>query len=467
MPPPPAAEPAMSGTTGSGAKGDCGPLGPAPPRRPRSRTGLARAAGEAERTRGARCATPLGTGAEKKSCVASTAPSGRPRSGGGGPAAVPPVDDDAARGCAAVARARSARRRQGRRGCRPRRWASRPAPARRGSNLSRRQDPHRRRTSSSTPSSSPRAERWPARVRHAPVQFHTQVQVSGAPGALTRARRGVGPGGARAVARRARLRASRALAAVAVTPPGALAPLGDAVTPGALRARRRRRSPRGWPRRRRTPSRPVPPPHRRRRSPPESRPPAAPAPRASSCAGAAWSVVAAAGVAAASWEAVAAGAEAPPSVDADVPGAAAAPPLAAAALLVLVWVTAPSSPGLSTRTETLTLAGPAWALPALALTPPAALAPALLACATVPFSPGLSTRTETFTLAGCACSATAAPVAAATAAEASSARAAGAMRKTTVATSAPSRALRRNRSWTPAIARFMPPSGARVPCNHR
>jgi len=60
-----------------------------------------------------------------------------------------------------------------------------------------------------------------------------------------------------------------------------------------------------------------------------------------------------------------------------------------------------------------------------------------------------------------------APVAAATAAEASSVRAAGAMRETTVATSAPSRALRRNRSWAPAIARLMPPSSARVPCNHR
>ena len=188
----------------------------------------------------------------------------------------------------------------------------------------------------------------------------------------------------------------------------------------------------------------------------------------------------AAGVAAPSCDAVAAGAEAPPSVDADVPAAAAWPPLAAAALLVLVWVTAPSSPGLSTRTETLTLAGPAWALPALALTPPAALAlvplaltppaalaPALLAWVTEPFSPGLSTRTETFTLADCACSAMAAPVAAATAAEGSSARAAGARRSTTAATSAPGGRVRRNTSRAPVIGHFMPPSAARNPCNHR
>jgi hypothetical protein len=188
-------------------------------------------------------------------------------------------------------------------------------------------------------------------------------------------------------------------------------------------------------------------------------------------------------VAAASWEADAAGAEAPPSVGADVPVAAVAAPLAAAALLVLVWVTAPSSPGLSTRTETLTLAGPAWALPAvaltppvalalpppavLALTPPAALAPALLACVTEPFSPGLSTRTETFTLAGCVCPATAAPVAAATAAVASSARAAGAREKTTMAANTPRSSVRRSRSWAPVIAHFMPPSRARDPCNHR
>ena len=66
MPPPPAAEPARSGTTGSGVKGDCGPLRSAPPRRPRSRRGLACAAGEAERTRGARCATPLGPGQRRR-----------------------------------------------------------------------------------------------------------------------------------------------------------------------------------------------------------------------------------------------------------------------------------------------------------------------------------------------------------------------------------------------------------------
>jgi hypothetical protein len=41
------------------------------------------------------------------------------------------------------------------------------------------------------------------------------------------------------------------------------------------------------------------------------------------------------------------------------------------------------------------------------------------------------------------------------------------MRKTTEATSDPSSRMRRRRSWAPAIARFMPPSPARDPCNHR
>jgi hypothetical protein len=170
--------------------------------------------------------------------------------------------------------------------------------------------------------------------------------------------------------------------------------------------------------------------------------------------------------------AAAAGVEAPPSLD--------AVPLAAAPPAVFVCVTAPSSPALFTRTETLTLAGPAWAPPAVALTPPgaltpsvetlappAALAPALLACVTVPFSPGLSTRTETFTLAGCACCAMAAPEAAAAAAEASSARAAGAQMSTTSPSRIPSGSTRRNGSKAPAIAHFMPPDGARDPCNHR
>src|SRR6266540_6139003 len=100
---PPPAEPAMSGTVGSGPNGRGGPSPPAPPRRPRSRTGVARVAGEARRTRGARCLTPLGARGEKKSCVAPTAPAVGSETGGGGPARVPPVDDaarvDAAGAC--------------------------------------------------------------------------------------------------------------------------------------------------------------------------------------------------------------------------------------------------------------------------------------------------------------------------------------------------------------------------------
>ena len=181
MPPPPAAEPAMSGTTGVGGEGGLrsAGAGAAPPT---ARTHRIGARGRRSGThpggevRGAAGTRPR----EEELRGGDGADAAGPRSGGGGPAAVPPVD-----GCGARVRGLGRRdrcvQRQGRRGCRPRRWASRPAPARRGSNLSRRQVPHRRSTSSSTPSSSPRAERWPAHSRHAPVQFHTQVQVSGAP----------------------------------------------------------------------------------------------------------------------------------------------------------------------------------------------------------------------------------------------------------------------------------------------
>jgi len=69
-------------------------------------------------------------------------------------------------------------------------------------------------------------------------------------------------------------------------------------------------------------------------------------------------------------------------------------------------VTAPLSPGLLTRTDTLTFAGVACCVPALdaasvgaglALVEPLA---ATFACATEPSVPGLSTRTETLTFAG-------------------------------------------------------------------
>jgi hypothetical protein len=285
-------------------------------------------------------------------------------------------------------------------------------------------------------------------VTHAPVQFHTHVQVSGAPDAS-----------ADAAGVEALLLSAEAAGVVAVscdtlalgadtlsgeTPTlGAVTPLLDTVTPGALTV-------------------------------------------ASSAFSCFFGVVDAAGVDA-------------PSFD------AAAVPLVAAALDVFACVTAPSLPGLSTRTDTLTLAGAAWAAPevavavpaavapplsvavvppaavvlapplSVALAPPAvvavaapaALAPALLTCVTGPVSPALFTRTDTFTLAGCACSAMAAPEAAATAAGSPSAHAAGAVASTTNASSVPSGRTRRSRSWAPAIARSMPPGGARNPCNHR
>jgi hypothetical protein len=412
---------------------------------------------------------------EKKSCVAATAPSVGCETGGGGPARVPPVDGEAAPvallgalGASAICVGSAAGAAgvsdtvNGVTSLPGEAGAPGDAPA----------------GSASAPQVQFQTQFQPERaapvcaLRHAPLQVHTQVQVSGTPGGLAELGEAVTPG---ALAPLPEALAAGALAPVglAVTPgaltplmlavtPGAravsgvalaasvLTPASDALTPGTLTLLAETLA----------------------------------AGRLSCLAGAGGVCAdAAAGVAAASWEADAAGAEAPPSVGADVPEAAVAPPLAAAALLVLVCVTAPSSPGLFTRTATLTLAGPACALPALALTPPgalalpplaafaltppAALAPALLACVTEPFSPGLSTRTETFTLAGCACCATAAPVAAATAAVASSARAAGAKNKTTMAANAPRSSVRRSRSWAPVIGHPMPPRGARVPCNHR
>jgi hypothetical protein len=91
-------------------------------------------------------------------------------------------------------------------------------------------------------------------------------------------------------------------------------------------------------------------------------------------------------------------------------------------------VTAPSSPGLSIRTETFTLPGAVWT--------------------TAPESPGLSTRTETLTLAGAAIS---------------SARAGA---HASVPT-APRRSRHRRRTRAPAIAPSMPPNAGDDPCNRR
>ena len=59
-------------------------------------------------------------------------------------------------------------------------------------------------------------------LRHAPVQFHTQVQVSGAPGAVTALGEALAPG-ALAPSLVALDSGVRALAAVVMTPPGAIA----------------------------------------------------------------------------------------------------------------------------------------------------------------------------------------------------------------------------------------------------
>ena len=250
MPPPPAAEPAMSGTMGSGAKGDLRSAGPpAPPRRPRSRTAIgARGRRSGTHPGGEVRERRLGPVAEKKSCVASTAPAaGRGRAAAGRPpcrrSTTRRAGAPAWRGAIGVSTAGAA----GLSGTAMGVASSPGAPglelvAAAGSASSAHVQFH--------------TQFQPARgalagaLRHAPVQFHTQVQVSGAPGALTRARRGVGPGGARAVARGARLRVcsrsppwrSRRRA------PRAAGRSGHA---GSTARRRRRRSPRGWPRRRR------------------------------------------------------------------------------------------------------------------------------------------------------------------------------------------------------------------------
>ena len=73
---------------------------------------------------------------------------------------------------------------------------------------------------------------------------------------------------------------------------------------------------------------------------------------------------------------------------------------------MFVWVTAPSSPGLSTRIETLTLLGSDWVAVAAASAETAGSAVAACAldstefvCTTSPESPWLATRTETATFA--------------------------------------------------------------------
>ena len=321
MPPPLAAEPTMSGDEGSGSNGLCDPPPPAPPRRPRSRTGLARAAGEsAMHPGGEGCASAAwGEGGEELLRVdgAGRRRGGRRRRAG----AVPPVDD-AARGGAA-ARTRDRQRRVGSGRSRAvdhgdgRRVAAPAAPR---SQTPRWRVAAHRSTSSSRPSSSPRAERWPAR-RGTPRSSSTpRSRCRVTPGALAAPGEALAPAalalspealaaGARAAAGRGGHASRRARAGWPTrSRPGRCAPSPETLATTVRSRRRRRRSP---PR----PSR-LPRDARRRRS--ASR--AGRGPRARGRSGRR------AGVAAASWEAVAAGAEAPPSVDAAVPGAAAWPP---------------------------------------------------------------------------------------------------------------------------------------------
>jgi hypothetical protein len=125
---------------------------------------------------------------------------------------------------------------------------------------------------------------------------------------------------------------------------------------------------------------------------------------------------------------VGAGALAGAAGDDSPSGLVAAWPLALTPPVELACVTAPSSPGLSTRTETFTLPSATWM--------------------TGPLSPGLSTRTETLTLPGAATSSARAGPAAST-------------------TSAPVRRAHRRRRRVPAIAGSMPPNRADDPCNRR
>jgi hypothetical protein len=78
----------------------------------------------------------------------------------------------------------------------------------------------------------------------------------------------------------------------------------------------------------------------------------------------------------------------------------------AEALAAFAWVTAPSSPGENTRTETFVLAAPscravlsACVAAVRSLASAVAVAVAVFVCETVPESPGLPTRTETLVLA--------------------------------------------------------------------
>jgi hypothetical protein len=220
----------MSGAVGSGAKGECGPLPPAPPRRPRARTGFARAAGERNAPGGRGCVhAAWGAGGEEL-CACNR--SGRPSTAG------PPAGG----GCARLRCRRSttpARRVRGRRrhagASTPRRaWVVQHAGRRVGRRqpglvCRRRRVPHRRSTSSSRPSSSPRVARPPVRPR---THRSSSTPRSRCP---VRPARSTAPAScwSRAVSRR---RSSRA--------PRGAAPRGRSV-PGRGRRRRRWRLRRG------------------------------------------------------------------------------------------------------------------------------------------------------------------------------------------------------------------------------
>src|SRR4051794_3995418 len=100
------------------------------------------------------------------------------------------------------------------------------------------------------------------------------------------------------------------------------------------------------------------------------------------------------------------------AMDAPCPAALPPTPAAAFAVAVLDWSTAPSAPGLFTRTEMFVLDGMSWfAVPvACDVWPPFvevvdALASAAVpfCCVTAPFAPGWSMRVETFVFDGFVC----------------------------------------------------------------
>jgi hypothetical protein len=208
---------------------------------------MARAAGEALRTRGAGCWAPLGATGEKKSCVASTAPAAWTETGGGGPARLPPVDGAAERAdglgafgasTSGVGSAAGAARVSATVNGVP---STPGTPGADGEPVA---------GSASSEHVQLQTQFQPERgapvgvSRQAPVQFHTQVQVSGTPGAVVELGEALAPA-ALAPSPEALAAGARAPSAVAVTPgaptplmlavtPGARAVSSDALTPGAL-----------------------------------------------------------------------------------------------------------------------------------------------------------------------------------------------------------------------------------------